>query len=288
MKHNLIILFFSFVLLSSCLGKQSEKTKLETVRPSDSITMLYSQENFYFPTLNGIINDSLKAQFLFDTGVPGKFCIAPGDLKNKIKSDNIYVQIGRLKMRMGLDFVERKNSLFRNYGSNIAIVGWEYFDNKVIELDFVHKYILVFDELPDVASYSKTKIKLSSTSHLIIPVKVVLQGKTFEDSVAIDTGNNGFGSFNTELAKKYGIDDSEAYHGKAMTNIGLFAGFSLPADSIKIGIMFVTDPKLRITFRPSTPQRPAPGLLGVKSLQQFSVILDLINYDLYLKPKNIR
>jgi hypothetical protein len=49
--------------------------------------------------------------------------------------------------------------------------------------------------------------------------------------------------------------------------------------TIKIGDSYIAKPNLRAAFR-----NKESNLLGVKILENFSVILDLINYDLYLKP----
>ncbi|GHT69311.1 hypothetical protein AGMMS50239_35880 [Bacteroidia bacterium] len=68
-----------------------------------------------------------------------------------------------------------------------------------------------------------------------------------------------------------------------MTNAGLYSGFSLPVDTIKIGNLYIANQNMRVGFRPKTKVRQMGGLLGVKTWENFSVILDLTNYDLYLK-----
>ena len=68
-----------------------------------------------------------------------------------------------------------------------------------------------------------------------------------------------------------------------MTVAGTIAGFSLPADTIKIGDSYIANPNLRVAFR-----NKDSNLLGIKIWENFSVILDLINYNLYLKQINIQ
>jgi hypothetical protein len=62
-----------------------------------------------------------------------------------------------------------------------------------------------------------------------------------EDTVIIDTGNNLYAGLNAELVEKYDINVEDAYHGKAMTNVGLYSGYSLPADTVKICSMTSRD-----------------------------------------------
>jgi predicted aspartyl protease len=267
---------------------KQQKEKIDDPQESffDEVRMECNQSNFYTPLLNAVVNDSLQFKVFFDTGFPSKYFIASDSLKSVLKNDSASVQIGKSKMLMGIDYIENyRGSIFDIFGKNTILLGWEFFKGRVIELSFKDQYIRVYNSLPNLSGY--TKIKITPTSHLAIPIKVVMQGKTMEDTVFIDTGNNAYASFSTELVKKYGINIEGAYHGKSMTNVGLYSGFSLPVDTINIGGLYVANKDMTVAFRPKTKNRPVGGLLGVKSLQKFSVFLDLIKYDLYLKPLNL-
>ena len=283
MKKQIVLLFLLFAF-TFCTQKPRTEAASQ-ILPSDEIRMQYSQDNFYMPILYAVINDSMQFKVFFDTGVPSKYILASDSLKAVLIGDSVSVRIGKTCQQMGIDFMRSTGtSIFDIIGKNTLIVGWEFFENKILELSFENQYIRTYDSLPDISAYSKTAITISPSSHLIVPIQVVLQGKMMEDSVSIDTGNNRYASFATDLIEKYNIDTGNAYHGRAMTNVGPYSGFSLTVDTIKIGELFVTGEELRVGFRPKTRNRPAPGLLGVKTLENFSVILDLINFDLYLKP----
>jgi hypothetical protein len=241
--------------------------------------MQCNKSNFYIPILDAIVADSLVFNAFFDTGIPSDFIIVSDSLKGTFVGNKISVQIGKQKKQMGIDFVESKRLYFNK---QTIIIGWEFFKDKVIELSFDKQYIRVYESLPDITNYSK--IKITANTHLAIPVKVVLQGKTLEDTAFIDTGNNGYASFATDLAAKYRINVEDANYGKAMTNVGYFSGYSLPVDTIKIGNLFIANQNMRVGFRPRTKDRDIGGLIGTRTFANFSVILDLINYDLYLRP----
>jgi hypothetical protein len=75
-----------------------------------------------------------------------------------------------------------------------------------------------------------------------------------------------------------GLDTINASYGKSTVSGGLLPGFSILADTIKIGDLYAAGQNMWISFN----NRQRGGLLGTKTLENFSVILDLINYDLYL------
>lgn len=278
MKKYITILTLLLVLLS-CGLKQQEETASISVYPSDTISMQYDQDNFYMPTLSAVVNDSLHFNVFFDTGFPGKYFAASDSIRDLFAGDSASIQIGKQKQQLYADFESSRNNIFNVLGKNTIIVGREFFENKIIELSFEYRYILVYEKLPDVTEYSKTKITLSPHSHLAVPVEIVLQGKIIKDTALIDTGNNGYGSCRTELIDKYGIDTKQVtYHGKSMTSAGLFPAFPLPVDTIKIGDSYIAKQDMRIAVR----NRDA-NLIGVKTLENFSVILDLKDHNLYLK-----
>ena len=164
-------------------------------------------------------------------------------------------------------------------GNNTVMVGWEFFVSKIIEFDFQNQRILVYDELPKITEYSKIKIS-RSYDKLLIPAQVVIQGKTIKSNVLIDTGVNGYIEVNSKHIEEQGIDTTKAYHNIKTVSGGLRHFFSIPVDTIKIGDLFTADRNMRISFHDYTSD---VGLLGTKTLENFSVILDLINFDLYLK-----
>jgi len=256
------------VFVSSCSSKQQQ----EQVSLSDTIPMQYNQDNFYIPTLDAVVNDSLHFKLFFDTGQPGKWFATFDDFRNKI-GDSAYLQIGKTKMIMPVEFIESNQPLYQSLyhilGEHALLMGWKFFDNKVIEFSFKNEYLLVHDKLPNITGYSKIKISRSGFPFLEIPMEFVLQGKVIKDTAAIiDTGNNSLLrlSFSSELLKKYDINPPNEFG-------------SLPIDTIKIGNQYVAKQNMRLGFT----YKRCPTLIGVRTLDNFSVILDLINYDLYLK-----
>jgi predicted aspartyl protease len=97
----------------------------------------------------------------------------------------------------------------------------------------------------------------------------------------IDTGFNGFVTLSAKHVEGLEIDTTNAFYGKSTVSGGFHPGFSILADTIKIGNLFTANQDMRIEFDNVISSEIA--LLGTETLENFSVILDLINFDLYLK-----
>jgi len=276
-------LFLFFVMCQN----NNKKVEPAQVFPSDTIPMQYNgkYDDLRMCILDGIVNDSLHFKVFFDTGALGNIFSISDSLKNLFNSDSAFVQIGKFKKQMAIKYYEsNRRSFVTVFGKNTIMVGWKFFENKIIELDFKNQHLFVYKELPCVTEFSKTKITKyqdSQDSHLLIPAQVILQGKTIEDTLILDTGYNGYITLNDKKVEKQGIDTTRnTYYGMTTTSVGLLRSCTISAaDTIKIGNLYVANQNMQI----SLSNRRWNGLLGTKTLQNFSVILDLINYDLYLK-----
>ena len=275
-----MILLFPFFVMCQNSNKKEETV---SVLPSDTIPMQYS--NLRLPILEGVVNDTLHFKVFFDTGSWGTDFSISESFKNLFDSDSAYVQIGKFKKQMKMRYNgNNQRSFYDIFGENTILVGWKFFKNQIIEFDFQNQRILVYEELPDITEYSKNKITLSGNSvdnsALLIPAQVVVQGKIIQDTFNIDTGCNSYMVLNAKHdIEKMGIDATNAFYGKSTVSGGLLPGFSIPADTIKIRDLYVANQNMQITFS----NFDGHGLLGTPTLENFSVILDLINFDLYLK-----
>ena len=285
MKKQIPFLISLFLIFAMCQNG-SKKTETVQVVPSDTISMLYIPRypSFRMPILDGIVNDSLHFKVFFDTGTWGSNFNISESFKNLFDSDSAFIQIGKFKKQMRINYYgSSQRNFFDNWGENTILVGWRFFENKIIEFDFQNQRILVYDKLPDITEYSKIKIMQHHNSvgnfALLIPAQVVLRGKTIKDTFNIDTGCNNYVVLSKKHIEELEIDTTNANYGKATVSGGLMPNFSISADTIKIGDLYASKQNMRITFS----NYNGGGLLGTPTLENFSVILDLINYDLYLK-----
>ena len=282
MKKSILFLILLFPFFVMC-QRNSKKEETALVFPSDTIPMQYSNERprYCLPILNGIVNDSLHFEVFFDSGATGNYFRISESFKNLFDSDSAYMQIGKLKKQMGIRYWgSNQSSIFGIIGNNTIVVGWQFFENRIIEFDFQNQRILVYNELPDIIEYSKIKISLLfNESFLFIPVQVVIQEKAIQDTFCIDTGCNEYMVLIKKHIEENKVDTTSAYYQTAVVIGRPIPHFSISADTIKIGDLNVTNQNIRV----SVTNIREKGLLGTKTLENFSVILDLINYDLYLK-----
>ena len=260
----------------------NKEAKIEQVFPSDTIPMQFNHQlpRFCLPILDGIVNDTLHFEVFLDTGTQGKNFYIPNSFKDLFDSDSAFIQIGRFKKRMGIHYWgSNQQGIINIVGRNTIMVGWQFFENTIIEFDFQNQHILVYDDLPDVTEYSKTNITVSHHPALLIPAEVVIQGKKLQDTFNIDTGCNNYMVLSTRHIEEQVIDTTNALYNKSTVSGGSYPSFYIHADSIKIGDLNVAKQFLPITFR----NDKAKGLLGTRVMENFNVILDLVNYDLYLK-----
>jgi len=290
MKKSILFLISLFPFFVMCQNS-NKKEEIALVFPSDTIPMQYSPDypSFRIPILDGIVNDSLYLKVFFDTGTDvNRFSISDS-YKNLFVNDSAFVQIGKFKKQMRIIFWgNNQKSFFDMFGKNTILVGWRFFENKIIEFDFQNQRILVYEELPDITEYSKIEITLfknstTGNSALLIPAQVVLQGKIMQDTFKIDTGCNDCMVLSSKHIEEQGSDTTNAsYYNSTVVAGGVRSSFSILADTIKIGDLYVANQNMRITFSDYNGR----GLLGTPTMENFSVILDLINYDLYLKKIN--
>ena len=284
MKKSILFLIPLFPFFVMCQNS-NKKGEPVSVVPSDTIPMQYNPEynDLNIPILDAIVNDSLHVKVFFDTGAAiNRFSILDS-FKNFFVSDSAFVQIGKFKKQMRINYFsddKRNFTELRALGKNSILVGWTFFENQIIEFDFQNQRILVYEELPSVTDYSKIKIELSQGSKLTIPAQVVIQGKTIESNFNIDTGLNEYVVVSSKHIEEQKIDTTNAHYNITTVSGGLRPFFSIPADTIKIGDLFTANRNIRISFHDHASD---VGLLGTKTMENFSVILDLINYDLYLK-----
>jgi predicted aspartyl protease len=117
-------------------------------------------------------------------------------------------------------------------------------------------------------------------TRLLIPVKVYMQGVCIEDSLLLDTGNNGYVFLGKYYVDKYSLDLTTDTPVKfAMTAGGAMPNISLHGDSIALGIFTIQN----VTVNFSTTGKTRARMIGNKILENFTLILDFKNFYLYLK-----
>jgi len=127
MKKGILFLIPLFTFFVMCQNSNKKEETLSVV-PSDTIPMQYSlqYDDLRLPILAGIVNDSLHLKVFFDTGAAANRFSILDSFKNLFESDSAFVQIGKFKKQMRINYYR---SDIRNFtdvkalGKNSIIVG---------------------------------------------------------------------------------------------------------------------------------------------------------------------
>jgi predicted aspartyl protease len=272
-----ILLFISF----SCSPKDA--TKKDSAKGEDvlfqgieiPICYDYDWQIISFDiSING--RDTLFA--IFDTGADG--VAIPKRLENKYLQSKDSLSIatcGYSKI-----FTERVKFVFWNVGRRYPdddlsapriLIGWRFFEDKIIELSFNQQYIRILDNTDNLQGYESVPIIKKENDirdDIYVPVIISIQGKNISSLSLIDTG------FNSTFLSHSGIFSG---HKK-------FTGHFLLADTIMIGSNYICNKNIGITDNIEIISRGKTfdSLIGCTFFENFTLVFDFKNYVLYLKP----
>ncbi len=254
--------------------------------------------------LEGRINDSSPLDMLFDTGADTTVLYPSGMKKGaELAFDGTALNVGtggsverntsasnRLSVG-GLRWNHEK-VLYIEKQADAAdgIVGFNVFEDKVVELDYDRKVLVIHDSLPSyVSSYSR--LPISYVGGLAAVEGALLSGPTqAAGPLVIDTGGDGTLIVNQRMADSNGLFPIlRSFGTRTLGGVGsgtvrvqavLSPGFQLAGYTLKDVPVYVT---------PSSHEEAssAPGgalFLGV--LSRFNTILDYQNDAAYFRPNS--
>lgn len=260
--------------------------------PTDAIPYFSFKSNVI---LDGVIDDSIPTKALLDIGawgiaIPEKLRTrqpVPGD--SLTAQENIHFKVGNWERDMVATYMKDDSQFLRWYGEECVLLGWDFFDNRILEISYKDHYIreLKRSELDSLTGYDCIRFT-DRGKRLIVPAKVHIDGKNIEGKFWIDTGLNGTLFFTNNIPADYNIDLSKTKFGRAKnldtnhTPVNI-----LRTDTVRIGNSIVTDRD--IIFSDSEwfvfkENDIYIGLIGNQFFRYFSVIFDFKRNNLYLKP----
>lgn len=254
---------------------------------NDSIAAEFDKNMKRVFIVDAIINDSIKSKVFFDSGTYGL-----------IVADSLHVwdtttnpkklQIGEyynayLSYPAGLlDNGDTRNPVYKTLGIG-AIVGWDFFDGKIVELSYENQYIKVLKSTNHLVESGYVRIPMKKRGNVWgVSSTITLQGKRMEVWLMVDTGNSSTATLNHNLIDKYEVDQASSSIGATADATGVGKRYIFPADTIRVlGAESLVD--RNIAFRDTGRRSPFDGILGNTYFQEYSVVLDFRNGDIYLK-----
>ncbi len=293
-KTTCLYLLIMLVAISSCGGQKKEVNRSSIKKdsislPPGAIPIYYKTDSIIFICFKAVLNKSDTVVVIWDTGA-SRMTI-PNLYKNRLnKEDTIKLKIGSNEMNYKdvVRFSDVFNSrlVARKTRKNILFTGWNLFKNKIVEVSYKDRYIRMLENTNGLMSYDCIPFKIKNNK-LEISLSVTIQGKVFQIKDAIiDTGfDNTFISDNRVL---HGLNTKKSlpFQGFLGPDKDTISGNILFANKIKAGNVSVDSLMICITKMGELKlgNWTYTNLLGNGFLENFSVVFDFINHNLYLKP----
>jgi len=306
-KYMVLICFFA-----SCNSETQKKdfeTNSEFQIPSGAFPIIYRKHLY----IGGLTNN-VKSVFVFDTGADNLYFDSLFFSQNKFSYKNIAVALlpgvgsKPQKIKLILDTVNFHFS-GNEYNTNrvpvlglkgilgdIAdgILGGNYFSGKVLEINYQHKYMKIYDSIDAALTNGYSKIVCENVNdRLYIPLKLKINDSlVIEGKFALDLGSGGSVSLTSPVAKQFALGQKIEQKIKYYTNYGGVGGktsrYDFRAESLLIGDFELND----IVMDYSEDKNGALsttknfGLLGNVILERFDLLIDFKNFFLYIKPNS--
>ncbi|WP_378188393.1 retropepsin-like aspartic protease [Aquimarina sp. W85] len=272
-----------------------------SIQTSDTLSFTIGPDNRIY--LKGKINQSDTLNFIFDTGA-NAMVITKDLIGDKVKmqvngttqnigfdgsktvstSSNNTIEIGNLKWdSVPFISVDYKNKLFD------AVLGWNAFERKIIELDYDKKFLIIHNQLKNIPlGYQKIETKMIGGLPYIY-CTLTDNDKISKGWIEFDTGYN----YSILLSQFFDINNTlensliKTGDGTASGSIGIRKKtneYLLP--ELKIGNLATYQIPISISTI-DTENTINNDYLGNALLKRFNAILDFKNYLIYLKPNTL-
>lgn len=246
--------------------------------------------------IKGSINGSPPLDLAFDTGakrvyvvkerLAGKVALTFGGSIADVGSDGVSkaavstgnrLVIGDLAWK-DVDLVESP------IGTTDGIIGWSVFENKLIEIDYDRKVMMIHDSFATVpAGYVKLPLRTYSGSPFV-EATVTVQNRDITDWFLFDSGFNKQLYVSNRLAVKHGLGGEGKGGNMASSAQKPIAVQRLAVSNLRIGEFDVAN--IDASINVGGPEEvPHNDILGNELLSRFNVVLDIQHGALYLRQR---
>jgi hypothetical protein len=256
---------------------------------SDTIPFTLRGNRIYF---EGKINGSTPLSIQFDLGAgmsninhksvkkvkmdfDNKATLVNSDGKNEARlSTKNEVILGNFKWQ-NEGFIETKN--MENWED--AIVGNSLFLDKIYEIDYDKKAVIIHDKLPQIPEGFKKLPMVLEGVHPLFEVTLAFDGQKYTDWFEFDTGNTSNGIITDEVTLKHGIYDKfKKIMGFGGTKVAFMPNLIIAGYTFNKGT---------ITLEKPHANTKSTTLIGNKILKCFNAIIDNQQGFMYLKPNSL-
>lgn len=291
-------------------GKDSAFTRISTIKQSyrkptqltpvtcDTIPFRLSANNGVMIT--GFLNESDSLSLLFDTGADNIVLFPSGEKKRaRLRYDQQINTMGiggastrplskENRLRIGALQWDHESVMYNDdfYASIDGLIGYNVFEDKVVEVDYDRSILIIHDtSYTPAAGYRKLAMEFRGTMPFI-QVRVRGDDNYYDGSFAMDIGFNGSFSIGGAFADKYSLRDQVRKIGRgAMVGTGPDA---IDVDIVKIpGLELAGFEAAEVTAELQHGGHDEGGILGNDFLKRFNLVIDYQANEVWLKPNHL-
>ena len=258
--------------------------------------------------------DSVKGNFVFDTGASNLYYDTTYYADNKfiyndilkaklpgagskpqdviVVKDTVDFTFGRYLYRTPFVPVLKLKPILGDFSD--GIIGLEYFDQSVLEINYEKEYMRIFSDIDSINLSDYCKIDLlKDGNRLYIPLKVKINDSLeISGNYQLDFGAGGAIGLTSSATKKFNliesIDIKTPYYSKYAGVGGESSRFDFMAAGLQIGDFAFNNVCMNFSIDKSGAMASDKhfGLLGNGIYERFHVYIDFINNTLYIKPNS--
>ena len=168
-----------------------------------------------------------------------------------------------------------------------ALIGYNVFQNKILEIDFDNKLLLIHNKLPQkITTYSQIEFK-QTTGGLYIPITINNGKNKSMGWYFFDTGADNALTFDSRFAKSEGLNNTMKVIGKAgiaSSENRLIDAEILEVPEVTIASYKIDNVPTLLATESNAESEFEDGVIGIVLQSRFNFIIDYPNSKMYLKP----
>lgn len=253
--------------------------------------------------IKGSINNCPEIDFCFDLGARLVYVIGKNfDKKNKLLIDGLIedesvtglstektsssnnIKLNNLSIsNVPVCYIDEAGFI----GKGGALIGYNIFQNKILEVDFDKQLLLIHDRLPQkVSSFCEIELK-QTTGGLYIPITINNGKRQSKGWYFFDTGADNALTFDSKFAKKERLLNTMTVIGRAgiaSTENRIINAEILEVPVVTIGKYQIENIPTLLPAESNAESEFEDGVVGIGLQSKFNFIIDFPGSKLYLKP----